>query len=263
MYRPTMINGILRKYGVLNDFDLAIFTTRDKNAPRNKHRTGTPPFMACELLEEDSDVHWPRFDIESFFNLHYWVVVGFDQGIELPDHPLVAWTTSSFEQLYVQKKAFWASQILPSKHTQTFSALQPVTYKLFGLIKNGLESWETFKGRYHFDWVPMDDMERYNIKTLDDNVTHNKYIEVLSEGLKELEEKGEVEGLVVSEPHAVQYRKSGLEYDAQDWDPDNDQIVRKAIQKLRDAPEGKIDNATNSRIRELKSKGGRSGVTFE
>ncbi|KAF9066707.1 hypothetical protein BDP27DRAFT_1330190 [Rhodocollybia butyracea] len=56
------------KFGVLNDFDLALFVDRPKASPTSNHRTGTRPFMAHE--QHDPDWKGPvlaRHDLESFF----------------------------------------------------------------------------------------------------------------------------------------------------------------------------------------------------
>ncbi|KAF5383940.1 hypothetical protein D9757_007392 [Collybiopsis confluens] len=55
-------------YGVLNDFDLSSFRTRMDEGPTSKHRTGTKPFMARDLLHAEWDkVHRYRHDLESLF----------------------------------------------------------------------------------------------------------------------------------------------------------------------------------------------------
>ncbi|KAF5358716.1 hypothetical protein D9757_013032 [Collybiopsis confluens] len=55
-------------YGVLNDFDLSSFRTRMDEGPTSKHRTGTKPFMAYDLLDTAWDkVHRYRHDLESLF----------------------------------------------------------------------------------------------------------------------------------------------------------------------------------------------------
>ena len=56
-------------YGVLTDFDLSSWT-RDLQGDYTKtsqHRTGTPPYMAQELLSGTSATHLYRHDLESLF----------------------------------------------------------------------------------------------------------------------------------------------------------------------------------------------------
>ncbi|KAF5365891.1 hypothetical protein D9757_011027 [Collybiopsis confluens] len=55
-------------YGVLNDFDLSSLLTHMDKSPTSKHRTGTKPFMAQDLLDLKWDkAHLYRHDLESLF----------------------------------------------------------------------------------------------------------------------------------------------------------------------------------------------------
>ncbi|KAF5349415.1 hypothetical protein D9757_013113 [Collybiopsis confluens] len=55
-------------YGVLNDFDLSSFRSRMDKDSTSKHRTGTKPFMAHNLLDTEWDKgHLYRHDLESLF----------------------------------------------------------------------------------------------------------------------------------------------------------------------------------------------------
>ncbi|KAG7447164.1 uncharacterized protein BT62DRAFT_893017 [Guyanagaster necrorhizus] len=66
MWRRT-VDGHLR--GVLNDFDLSAY--RHETGPSSRQRTGTLPYMAFELLNNDNNGHPPkhlyRHDVESIF----------------------------------------------------------------------------------------------------------------------------------------------------------------------------------------------------
>jgi serine/threonine protein kinase len=65
MYRR--ING--KVYGVLTDFDLSSWTaslTGDYKST-SQQRTGTPPYMAYELLKGTENLHLYRHDVESLF----------------------------------------------------------------------------------------------------------------------------------------------------------------------------------------------------
>ncbi|THU76373.1 hypothetical protein K435DRAFT_771084 [Dendrothele bispora CBS 962.96] len=73
LHRDISMNNIMvRKvdgkiFGVLNDLDLASRITKEMSAT-SKHRTGTRPFMAYELLDPKNVVsHLYRHDLESFF----------------------------------------------------------------------------------------------------------------------------------------------------------------------------------------------------
>ena len=58
-----------RVYGVLTDYDLSSWTADLANGytRTSQQRTGTPPYMAHELLKGTSDVHLYRHDVESLF----------------------------------------------------------------------------------------------------------------------------------------------------------------------------------------------------
>ena len=58
-----------RVYGVLTDYDLSSFTaTMNLNYKKtSQQRTGTPPYMAHELLKGTSSLHLYRHDLESLF----------------------------------------------------------------------------------------------------------------------------------------------------------------------------------------------------
>ncbi|TFK19410.1 hypothetical protein FA15DRAFT_760052 [Coprinopsis marcescibilis] len=62
--------------GVLNDWDMAS-KLKLKQVPKSaaKHRTGTLPFMAMEMLVQDPPAHLLRHDLESFFYILLWAAI--------------------------------------------------------------------------------------------------------------------------------------------------------------------------------------------
>lgn len=56
-------------YGVLTDYDLSSWTAQLKQdvTRTSQQRTGTPPYMALELLDGSSPTHLYRHDLESLF----------------------------------------------------------------------------------------------------------------------------------------------------------------------------------------------------
>jgi serine/threonine protein kinase len=74
--------------GVLTDFDLASWTVDIKNdrTRTSQQRTGTPPFMAYELLSGSDGPHLYRHDLESLFYImlilttHYDIQVPTEEG---------------------------------------------------------------------------------------------------------------------------------------------------------------------------------------
>ena len=57
--------------GIHTDFDLAVFNQMARYESRGPFRTGTVPFMAIDLLQENDKTHWVRHDLESLL----WVIV--------------------------------------------------------------------------------------------------------------------------------------------------------------------------------------------
>ena len=67
-------------YGVLADFDLSSWT-KDMNEDYSKtsqQRTGTPPFMAYELLDGSEGLHLYRHDLESLFYIMLILVTHYE-----------------------------------------------------------------------------------------------------------------------------------------------------------------------------------------
>ena len=78
--------GVVEKkvHGVLTDFDLASFTEDLKKdyAKTSQQRTGTPPFMAHELLDGSDTLHLYRHDLESLF--YVMLILATHYEIQLP-----------------------------------------------------------------------------------------------------------------------------------------------------------------------------------
>lgn len=70
-----------RIVGVLNDFDLVSQVVAvGAEEPSSKHRTGTKPFMAIELLSDLPCLHKYRHDLESLFYVILWHTHRFQDG---------------------------------------------------------------------------------------------------------------------------------------------------------------------------------------
>ena len=72
-----------RVYGVLTDYDLSSFAaTMNSNYKKtSQQRTGTPPYMAHELLIEASPLHLYRHDLESLFYIMFLTAARHTIGI--------------------------------------------------------------------------------------------------------------------------------------------------------------------------------------
>ncbi|KDQ23775.1 hypothetical protein PLEOSDRAFT_1086212 [Pleurotus ostreatus PC15] len=91
-----------RTIGVLNDWDLA--TPVDAIGNSSKHRTGTGPFMALDLLAPEPPVHLYRHDLESLFYVLIWAAVHYNIGDDVPyahrvDDEVEKWTGTYLEAL--------------------------------------------------------------------------------------------------------------------------------------------------------------------
>jgi serine/threonine protein kinase len=64
--------------GVVNDWDMAKFEGSNDSTSAAHHRTGTPPFMAIDLLAGMAWGHLYRYDLESFFYILLWAAIHYD-----------------------------------------------------------------------------------------------------------------------------------------------------------------------------------------
>jgi hypothetical protein len=168
MHRDISVSNLMfrRKgtdiYGVLNDFDLAVAV--DHQEPSSKHRTGTKPFMAMDLLRPSPPGHLSRHDLESLFYALLWIAVGVD---EVDRHALYSWANCGRQQLLAQKALFW-NESLPAV-TGRYAPLQIWLRPMFRAIGAGHTALAQSK---IMETVLID------FKTLNGNVTFNIYEEI-------------------------------------------------------------------------------------
>ena len=112
-------------YGVLTDYDLSSWKAK-MNADYTKtsqHRTGTPPYMAQELLKGTSPIHLYRHDVESLFYIMLLTgarrTIGIPKGQNEPqvmmrestELPFQNWYNESrLHDLGIFKKAFFTDK---------------------------------------------------------------------------------------------------------------------------------------------------------
>lgn len=110
LHRDISLNNLmLRKeggnvYAVLNNLDLAVNV--DAQGQSSKHRTGTKPFMAIDLLGGDPTVHLYRHDLESLFYVLVWIITRYHNGKEITNPPLQDWAGSDHRDLLKTKALF-------------------------------------------------------------------------------------------------------------------------------------------------------------
>jgi hypothetical protein len=124
--------------GVLNDFDLAIYTSQQSNGPISKQRTGTRPFMAIDLLEgvDKPCLHLYRHDLESIM---YVIIVLTcyrlaSKEVKKTSH-IAAWfdPTAMPFAIAASKLRFLYGDLLPvpTKTMQSLSSLVEELYEYF------------------------------------------------------------------------------------------------------------------------------------
>lgn len=101
-------NGVI--IGILNDYDLAIILNDDKSPPppSSRHRTGTAPFMAYQLLlPKLFTAHLYRHDLESFLYVLIWTATGYE-GFKPPKgkDPLEMWRGGDWSAIARDKHSF-------------------------------------------------------------------------------------------------------------------------------------------------------------
>ncbi|TCD67944.1 hypothetical protein EIP91_011808 [Steccherinum ochraceum] len=96
----------MRIVGVLNDFDLiSRVVSVELQEPTSKHRTGTKPFMAMELLSDNPPLHLYRHDLESLFYVMLWHTHRFAGGRQYENPELDEWATKSTKDVHNLKHA--------------------------------------------------------------------------------------------------------------------------------------------------------------
>jgi serine/threonine protein kinase len=173
----SLYNLMLRKdgdkvYGVLNDFDLSV--RADIMSPSSKHRTGTQPFMAIDLLTPNRTVHMYRHDLESMFYVLVWITSRFDNGEEIPNPPLQYWADHGGTALYEKKTTFILSE-LPFQQTAQFKSLRGWIFDMKSMIHDGLYARNQARGNPRQTLT----LPKFEDETLGGLVTFDKFQAVL------------------------------------------------------------------------------------
>ena len=106
--------------GVLNDWDMASF----RRALTAQHRTGTPPFMAIDLLMKAPPHHLYRHELESFFYILLWGALHYDlaAGVRLSTVEMVTKWVDDFENIANAKARFFDD---PDQGQEILDAIRP------------------------------------------------------------------------------------------------------------------------------------------
>ena len=179
----SLDNLMLRKegdkiYAVLNDFDLAV--SADVKSMSSKHRTGTKPFMAIDLIHPDPTVHMYRHDLESMFYVLVWITSRFHDGQEIVDPPLQEWADSGSATLLKEKNYFLVS--MPPRRTERFESFGRCIISMQTIFHDGL--WARSRYLSELSVGPQTSSPvHFANDTLDGLVTFDKFQTILDASL--------------------------------------------------------------------------------
>ncbi|KAJ7067149.1 hypothetical protein C8F01DRAFT_1247545 [Mycena amicta] len=176
MYRK--MNGKI--YGVLNDFDLAVFRN-DPQPSTSKQRTGTKPYMAADLLVPGPPPpHLYRFDLESLYYVFLHIVCQYHDGKKIDKPPFDAWDHLPITLLRLAKRELILSAMRVSP-TLNFLNLRVLIMDLHAMFKDGYNAREKAEDiRLRRQLVPTDaDEDDFDEETLGGNITFEKFAQIL------------------------------------------------------------------------------------
>ncbi|KAK7439851.1 hypothetical protein VKT23_017423 [Stygiomarasmius scandens] len=121
-----------RAKGVLNDWDLSSKIDEEGNVPTSdaKHRTGTLPFLALDLLRTKPEHHLYRHDLESFLYVLLWAGLHYrldGKRNPYPNEAVRGWISSDFKVAIAHKESLlsfkWQIDQLLGAFTPEFKPL--------------------------------------------------------------------------------------------------------------------------------------------
>ncbi|KAF5365885.1 hypothetical protein D9757_011034 [Collybiopsis confluens] len=179
----SMANIMFRRegdqvYGVLNDFDLSSLLTRMDKSPTSKHRTGTKPFMAHNLLDTEWDKgHLYRHDLESLFYIILIVSSHYSGPTTRPySLPYEAWF-DGVDRVVLNAKVELLQSDTPKLPVQTyFNGFTQWLLRIRQMLNQGYKSRPG-----PFFWSDKDRLKAvfYDWETLDGNVTYLQMMKVM------------------------------------------------------------------------------------
>jgi Fungal protein kinase len=179
-HRDISVNNMMYRkksgkiFGVLNDYDLAIFKSND--APSSKTRTGTKPFMAIDLLGNPTDVHRYRHDLESMFYVIVYVISRYHNGEEIDDPPLQGWEELGEVMLKAEKKAFLGDVLPPA--TLAFENFDIWTEKMRETLSQGRASYTRYQGRLRRAERVAGSISEFDMETMDGHVSFEVFRDI-------------------------------------------------------------------------------------
>ena len=185
-HRDISVNNMMYRkkdgkvFGVLNDYDLAIF--KSNNVPSSKTRTGTKPFMAIDLLGNPTDVHRYRHDLESMFYVIVYVTSRYHEGQELDDPPLQCWEALGEVALKAEKKAFLGDALPPV--TPSYKGFLVWTRKMRGALLQGRSAYADHMDKLQEVENKMGNFPAFDSETLGGHMSFQTFSDILSSPLE-------------------------------------------------------------------------------
>ncbi|KAJ3512393.1 hypothetical protein NMY22_g15342 [Coprinellus aureogranulatus] len=167
-------------HGVVNDWDMAKFEGLNDTTLAAHHRTGTPPFMAIDLLYDMPWGHLYRYDLESLFYILVWAAIHYNLKKGMKTRKVQAavkgWISNDMDQNADAKTLFFSA--VPKHSKQVFNAIQPefreikdeLIMPLYYLFSDALASRASALSR---------NKPGYNYETCGDQLTFETFMEAI------------------------------------------------------------------------------------
>ena len=191
-----------RVCGVLTDYDLSSWTEHLKtdNTRTSQHRTGTPPYMAFELLDGTNPTHLYRHDVESLFYVMLVMCCRNAFGCAKDDatvflhRPFEGWFGEQSYRTLANSKARFFLSIQAFHLPSIFKDIYPWLDDLQFQFSDGFEA----KGIYVKEQrrrkrlgIPTGGIHQFDEETLGGHISYSSFIEPV----RRL--KGKLEGLII------------------------------------------------------------------
>jgi len=195
-------------YGVLTDYDLSSLTVKMNSdyTKTSQQRTGTPPYMAHELLIGTSTPHLYRHDLESLF--YIMLLMASRHTIETPKgegKPRVVMRRSGglqFQDWFDQPrynmlgslKAIFLLRMQPIALSLVFEDFLPWLEDLQQCFSDGFTLQLSHNNRAQKSWRPTDQPAKFDEETLGGQITYATILTAVPHLT------GELKGLVIRDP---------------------------------------------------------------
>ncbi|KAG7086790.1 hypothetical protein E1B28_002718 [Marasmius oreades] len=184
MHRDVSINNLMfrvkgdRKFGVLNDFDLACTLDEDHQSS-SKQRTGTKPFIARDLLTpaKESDTlqkHFVRYDLESMVYVFAWIICRYEDGREIRNPPFEGWCKGNLVDVGHQKSDWMHGSVERQPITPQYESLRRILESLRTRLRRGYNAQDEYLAPDFPSGLPP-----FKHETLGDHVTYSTILAAL------------------------------------------------------------------------------------